>query len=98
MAAARRAVVAGPLGMHARAAARFAQAASRYRSHVTVTRDARTVDGKSILGLLLLSAVTGAEIVIEADGADAEEAVAVLAALVESGFAETRAASGPPTA
>jgi phosphocarrier protein len=87
--ATRTVVVTNALGLHARAAARFAHLASRFRSSVSVTRGARLVDGKSILGLLLLSAARGTEVVIAADGPDADEAVAALAALVEVGFEES---------
>lgn len=76
------------LGLHARAAARFAHLASRYQANVSVTRGARLVDGKSILGLLLLCASQGTSIVIAADGPDAEAAVAALGALVQRGFEE----------
>jgi phosphocarrier protein len=74
------------LGMHARAAARFSHLASRFQSHVTVSREGRAVDGKSILGLLLLSAAQGAEIEISAEGPDAEAAITALDALVSGGF------------
>jgi phosphocarrier protein HPr len=76
------------LGLHARAAARFVHLASRYRSHVRVSRDGRVVDGKSIMGILLLAAAHGTTITISADGADAPDALAALCALVESGFGE----------
>jgi phosphocarrier protein len=79
------------LGMHARAAARFVHAAGAYRCRVTVTRDDRgdrRVDGKSILGLLLLAAARGVEIRITADGADEAEAIGALCRLVDAGFGE----------
>ena len=76
------------LGMHARAAARFVHAASTFQSRITVTRQGRTVDGKSILGILLLAAARGCEITICADGSDEVEALASLCRLIESGFGE----------
>jgi phosphocarrier protein len=76
------------LGLHARAAARFVHAANAFRSRVTVTRDVRTMDGKSILGILLLAASQGTALVLGAEGDDEGAAVAALAALVESGFGE----------
>ena len=76
------------LGLHARAAARFVHTASRFRAKVTVARGGKTMDGKSILGILLLAAVQGAELEIEADGDDEAAAVEALCALVESGFGE----------
>lgn len=76
------------LGLHARAAARFVHAASRFRSKITAGRDGRSMDGKSILGILLLAASQGSLIELSADGPDEREAVEALAALVESGFGE----------
>lgn len=76
------------LGLHARAAARFVHTANRFRSRVTVTRNGKTMDGKSILGILLLAASQGAQMEVGAEGDDAEEAVAALAELVEGGFGE----------
>jgi len=76
------------LGLHARAAARFVQLAGRYRARVRVARDGRQVDGKSIMGILLLSAARGAVITISADGIDEADALASLAALVKTGFGE----------
>jgi phosphocarrier protein len=77
-----------PLGLHARAAARFVHTANRFRSRVTASRDGRTMDGKSILGILLLAASQGAFLEIAADGEDEEAAVAALVSLVETGFGE----------
>lgn len=84
----REVVVPNRLGLHARAAAKFVHTATRYRSRVLVRRDARTMDGKSIMGMLLLAAARGTSIAISADGPDEVEAVAALASLVESGFGE----------
>jgi len=81
-----RVTVVNPLGLHARAAARFVSLASRFKSQITVTRDARGVDGKSILGLLLLAAARGAELEIAATGADEAEALIALCGLIERGF------------
>jgi len=76
------------LGLHARAAARVVSTAGRFRSRVTASRDGRVMDGKSILGILLLAASQGAAIEVTADGPDEEEAMSALAALVEGGFGE----------
>jgi phosphocarrier protein len=76
------------LGLHARAAAKFVHLASRYRSHVRVSRDGRTMDGKSIMGILLLAAPHGTAITIDADGPDEHDALAALQQLVEGGFGE----------
>jgi phosphocarrier protein HPr len=76
------------LGMHARAAAKFVHLATRFEARVKVARDGREMDGKSIMGILLLAAARGSTITISADGADEQDAVAALAALVQSGFGE----------
>ena len=79
------------LGMHARAAARFVHAASAFRCRITVMREDRGdrhVDGKSILGLLLLAAARGVAIRITADGPDEAEAIDALCRLVDGGFGE----------
>ena len=81
-------VIRNRLGLHARAAARFVQAAGRFRSRVTAGRDGRVMDGKSILGILLLAASPGTVIELTTEGPDEEEAMAALAALVEGGFGE----------
>lgn len=77
-----------PLGLHARAAARFVHAASAFACRIRVGRGGREVDGKSIMGLLLLAASRGSEITISADGPDEEAAVAALCALIERGLDE----------
>jgi phosphocarrier protein HPr len=80
--------VVNQLGMHARAAAKFVHLASKYASEVRVARQGREMDGKSIMGILLLAAARGSTITITADGADEHDAVAALAGLVGSGFGE----------
>lgn len=81
-------VVTNELGMHARAAARFVHLATRFESHVRIHRDSKVVDGKSIMGILLLAAARGTTITIAAEGPDEHAAVAALSQLVESGFGE----------
>jgi phosphocarrier protein HPr len=76
------------LGLHARAAARFVHTANRYRSKVSLARDGKRMDGKSILGILLLAASQGSVLELSAEGEDEEAAVVALAALIESGFGE----------
>ena len=80
--------VVNQLGMHARAAAKFVHLATRYESRIRVARDSREMDGKSIMGILLLAAARGTSITISADGVDELDAVAALVALVASGFGE----------
>jgi phosphocarrier protein len=80
--------VVNQLGMHARAAAKFVHLATRYEARVKVARERREIDGKSIMGILLLAAARGSKITISAEGTDEHDAVAALVALVESGFGE----------
>jgi phosphocarrier protein HPr len=80
--------IANRLGLHARAAARFVQTAARFEAKITAGRDGRVMDGKSILGILLLGASRGTTIEITAEGADEVAAVEALVELVESGFGE----------
>ena len=76
------------LGLHARAAAKFVHAAASFQSKVSITKDGDEVDGKSILGLLLLAAGKGTPLLVRAEGSDEEQAMASLRDLVERKFDE----------
>ncbi len=76
------------LGLHARAAAKFVHTAANFESKITITKDGDEVDGKSILGLLLLAAGKGTPLVVRAEGTDEEQALAALRALVDRKFDE----------
>jgi len=80
--------VVNQLGMHARAAAKFVHLATQFQSRVVVSRQGREMDGKSIMGLLLLAAARGTMVTIMADGTDEDRAVDALTDLVASGFGE----------
>ena len=80
--------VVNQLGMHARAAAKFVHLAAKFQSQIRVARDVREMDGKSIMGLLLLAAARGTTIRISAEGGDEADAVAALVNLVQTGFGE----------
>ena len=80
--------VTNALGLHARAAARFVHLATRFNSQIRVSRDSKVMDGKSIMGILLLAAARGTKLTISADGPDETTAVDSLIQLVESGFGE----------
>ncbi|MBK5255689.1 MAG: HPr family phosphocarrier protein [Vicinamibacteria bacterium] len=80
--------VVNSLGFHARAAAKFVAEASRFDAQITVCLKDKQMDGKSILGLLLLAAPCGSSLQIQASGPDEKEAVRSLAALVAAGFGE----------
>lgn len=76
------------LGLHARAAAKFVRCASDFDCEIQVGKDAMTVNGKSIIGVLLLAAPQGSRIMLMADGSDEEEAITALAGLVADRFGE----------
>lgn len=80
--------VVNQLGVHARAAAKFVHLASRFDARVRIAKDGRDMDGKSILGILLLAAARGTTVTISAEGRDEQDALDALTALVESGFGE----------
>jgi len=77
-----------PLGLHARAAAKFVHVAGGFTAVIRVARGHREMDGKSIMGLLLLSASQGTSITISTDGPDEAEAMTALCSLVQRGFDE----------
>ena len=76
------------LGLHARAAAKLVHTASAFDAKVTLTRDGDEVDGKSILGLLLLAAGKGTPLLVRVEGSDEEQAIGALRDLVERKFDE----------
>ncbi|HEY7726898.1 MAG TPA: HPr family phosphocarrier protein [Candidatus Eisenbacteria bacterium] len=76
------------LGLHARACSVFVKEAARFASHVTVARDGLEVNGKSILGVMMLAAEMGAQITLRAEGSDEREALAALVRIVENKFGE----------
>lgn len=81
-------VISNKLGLHARPAMCFVDAASVFTSSVTVLRGSQNVDGKSIMQMMMLAATKGTELEIVAEGEDAPKAIAALKKLVESGFDE----------
>ena len=84
----RTARIVNPLGMHARPAAEFVKLAGRFESEIRVEKQGLEVNGKSIMGVLMLAAERGSELTIRGEGPDASEAVDALAALVGSGFGD----------
>jgi phosphocarrier protein HPr len=81
-------VIQNKFGLHARPAAEFVKAAHGFDAEVWVRKEDLEVNGKSIMGMMMLAAEHGAEIVIRAAGADAERAVEALTALVNKRFGE----------
>ena len=84
----RQVVVSNELGLHARAAARFVHLATQFTSQIRIGRDNRMMDGKSIMGILLLAAARGTKLTITAHGPDEAAALDALVGLVESRFGE----------
>ena len=76
------------LGLHARAATKLVQLASKYPCELTVTKDGHEVNGKSIMGVLMLVASKGTTVTLRAKGDKAEEAIAAIAALIDDKFGE----------
>lgn len=76
------------LGLHARAAAKLVTLAGRFQANVRVRGDGREVNGKSIMGVLMLAAAHGARITLITEGEDAEEALTALVGLVADRFGE----------
>ena len=77
------------LGLHARAAGKFRNLAEQFRSQIMVIHGHATVDAKSVLGLMALEASKGTELILRAEGPDAEPALKALAGLIEQRFGES---------
>ncbi len=77
------------LGLHLRTAGMLAQTSSRFVSNIYLQKGLMKVNAKSIMGIMMLAAGEGTELIITTDGTDEEEAIEELAALIESGFIET---------
>ena len=84
----REARIVNPLGLHARPAAELVKVANRFQSAVELRKDDLTVNGKSIMGVMMLAAECGSSLTIVVDGEDAEQAMEALLALVADGFHE----------
>jgi phosphocarrier protein len=89
-------VVVNKLGLHARPSAALSQTASRFKSEVWVSKGSRRVNAKSIMGVMMLAAARGANLVIDVDGPDEDAALAALIELVGSGFGEGVSPADPP--
>ena len=76
------------LGLHARASAKFTQLAAKFQSDVWLTRNARRINAKSIMGVMMLAAGKGAKVTLEADGPDEQEAITALTTLINDKFGE----------
>ncbi|MCX4187311.1 HPr family phosphocarrier protein [Methylophaga sp. OBS4] len=76
------------LGLHARAAAKFVTTASAFDADIKVSRDGRTVNGKSIMGMMMLAAAKGSQITVNAIGNEADEALQAIERLINDYFGE----------
>ena len=76
-------------GLHARPAAEIVKAAARFRSDITIVREDLEVNGKSIMGVMMLAAEYGSQLLLRAEGADEQDAVSAIARLIESKFGES---------
>ena len=76
------------LGLHARASAKLVNLAGRYQSHIELKRDNKTVNGKSIMGVMMLAAAKGSELELCIDGEDENDAMTALLALIANKFGE----------
>jgi phosphocarrier protein HPr len=81
-------VVSNKLGIHARPAAMFVKVANRFSSEIFVEKDGETVNGKSIMGLMMLAAGPGSKLQVRANGSDAAQALAEIEALMKRKFDE----------
>ncbi len=81
-------VIQNRLGLHARACSVFVKEAAKYASHITLARDGLEVNGKSILGVMMLAAERGAELSLKAEGSDEQQAIAALVKVVNDKFGE----------
>jgi phosphocarrier protein len=77
------------LGLHARAAAKLVQCAGRFASHVEIERRGQSVNGKSIMGVMMLAASQGTRIMVETSGEDEDAAMAAIEALIRDRFGES---------
>jgi len=81
-------VISNKLGLHARASAKLTKLASSFKCEVFMTRNARRVNAKSIMGIMMLAAGLGSEVELETDGVDEREAADAISALVNDKFGE----------
>ena len=83
-----RVIIPNKRGLHARASAKIVEAAARFQAEIHVVKDGTAVNGRSIMGLMMLAASIGSEIEITAEGPDAAEALTAMLALVDAKFGE----------
>ena len=77
-----------PLGLHARAAAKLVQLAAGFASQITISKDGKDANAKSIMKVMMLAAARGSMVTVEIEGEDENAAMAAISALIEDGFGE----------
>ena len=75
-------------GLHARASAKIVEASARFQSEIHILKDGQAVNGRSIMGLMMLAASIGSTVMVTAEGPDAQEALTAILALIEAKFGE----------
>jgi len=81
-------LIVNKLGLHARASALFVKTASRFSSEIKLAREGIEVNGKSIMGIMMLAAAKGSTVFLKVDGSDEADAVQTIGELIENGFGE----------
>lgn len=82
-------IIINKLGLHARASAKFVSTAARFQSHIDVTKETQTINGKSIMGVMMLAANKGSELTLQIEGPDEAEMEAALVELINNRFHES---------
>ena len=83
-----RVIIPNKRGLHARASAKIVEAAARFQSEIHIIKDGNAVNGRSIMGLMMLAASIGSTVMVTTEGPDQEEAMKAILALVEAKFGE----------
>ena len=81
-------IIVNKLGLHARASAKFVATAAKFQSHIEITKDVQTVNGKSIMGVMMLAAHKDTELLLQIDGPDETEMAKALVDLISNRFGE----------
>jgi len=84
----RKVTIINKLGLHARAAAKFVNYANQFASKIEITKDSKTVNGKSIMGVMMLAAAQGSQLLLIAEGQDEQQAISALHTLIDNKFEE----------
>ena len=83
-----KAIIQNKRGLHARASAKIVEGSARFQSEIHIIKDGQAVNGRSIMGLMMLAASIGSTVMVTAEGPDAQEALTAMLALIEAKFGE----------